>query len=100
MDNIRIYAESVVSGIAVTILTGLANTTPSGLVGARLYGFPVTWLRYLVIAPQYNPWKISAEGFVVDVILWSVVIGLLLCGYRNMHKSASKSAPRRKRTRR
>ncbi|MHB1830324.1 MAG: hypothetical protein ACYCO0_02930 [Candidatus Micrarchaeaceae archaeon] len=100
MDNIKVYAESVISGIAVTLLTGLVNTTPAGLVGAKLYGFPDTWLRYLVIAPQYNPWKVAAEGFVVDVILWSVVMGLLLCGYRNLNKKTAKATASRKRPRR
>lgn len=99
MDDIRVYAESVISGAAVTFLSGLVNTTPAGLIGARLYGFPAIWLRYLVIAPQYNPWKVVLEGFIVDVILWSVVMGLLLCGYRNLCKKPAKASHGRKRPR-
>jgi hypothetical protein len=80
MNGKKIFVVSVGLGIAATLLTGLADLTPYGLVGARWYGFPATWLRYLVIAPQYNPWKVDAVGLVVDIVLWSAVIGLVLRG--------------------
>jgi hypothetical protein len=41
-------------GAAITLLSGLVDVTPN-LVGARWYGLPSTWIRRLVIAPQYNP---------------------------------------------
>lgn len=73
----RLFA-SILGGILVTLSTGLVNSTPPMLVGATHYGYPFPWLYRLIIAPQYNPWKVDPLNFFADVIVWSVVVALVL----------------------
>ena len=71
--------KAAVSGVVVTLLSGLYNSTPPGLVvGAAWYGLPLTWVRRLVVAPQYNPWKIGITGLIVDLIFWIVIAGVVI----------------------
>jgi hypothetical protein len=58
-----------VLGVVVTLATGFVNITP-GILGATWYGVPLSWLKHLVIAPQYNPWRITLFGLVIDVLFW------------------------------
>ena len=69
----KALAISIVAGVAAMLLTGLVNVTPSGLVGARWYGLPLTWLRRLIIAPQYFPWKADWGGLAGDLVFWVLV---------------------------
>ena len=61
----------------VTLLTGLCNLTPPGLLGAAWYGFPVTWIRRLIIAPQLNPWVTDYTGLVEDLVFWILVVSVV-----------------------
>ncbi len=73
------FVGSLALGVVFTLLTGLVNTTPGGgFVGATWYGFPDTWLRYLMVGPQYNPWVVDYTGLLVDIVLWTVVISFFL----------------------
>lgn len=94
MTNRKFAAESVIGGILVTIITRFYNGTPSGLVGATWYGFPVTWIRRLIIAPQYNPWRIDFTGLVVDLAIWIVVSGFVIF----ITKRTQKTKKRRRRS--
>jgi hypothetical protein len=70
---------SLAAGIVAALLTGLIDVTPSGLVGATWYGYPLTWLRRLIIAPQYYPWRFDWFNLVLDAAFWcavAVAIGL------------------------
>ncbi len=78
MSNRKIVLVSVVAGVAITILTMLYNGTPYLLVGAVWYGFPLTWIRRLVVAPQYNPWAIDYAGLVIDLCFWTLVSGAII----------------------
>ncbi len=71
-------SASVAFGVVITLLTGLYNSTPGGLVGAAWYGFPLTWIRRLVVAPQYYPWVVDYPGLVTDIVFWAVLIGITL----------------------
>jgi hypothetical protein len=73
MGKIKTIAASIVAAAAATLATGLVKSTPAQLVGATWYGYPTTWLRKLVIAPQYNPWKVDVTGLIIDLIVWFVV---------------------------
>lgn len=68
----------VAVGLGASLLTGLLDVTPSGLLGATWYGWPLVWLRKLVLAPQYNPWKVDWGSLVGDVAFWSLVAGVVL----------------------
>ena len=91
MSESKLVIVSVAVAAVITLLTGHVNSTPGQLLGSSWYGFPATWLRYLVVGPQYNPWVVSYSGLVVDLILWTVVVWLLLRGY--YHNCPSKPAP-------
>ena len=64
-------------GAGVMFLTGLADVTPGGLVGARWYGLPLTWIRRLFIAQQYYPWRVDWTGLAADIVFW-VALALAL----------------------
>ncbi len=67
-------------GVAAALLTGLVDVTPDGLLGARWYGLPFTWIRRLIIAPQYYPWRVDWAGLAGDLVFWvavALVAGLL-----------------------
>ncbi len=78
MKNLKLAIGSLIGGGAITILTSLISTTPQGFVGASLYGFPFTWNKKLVLAPQYPPWYINWWGFLGDVIFWAIVVFVIL----------------------
>jgi hypothetical protein len=94
MNGLKILVVSVIAGIVITLLSAYVISTPSQLVGAVWHGFPAAWLRYLVVGPQYNPWAVDYVGFIVDAVLWSVVVGLLL---RALPRSKSGRAHRTRR---
>ncbi len=78
MNSEKLVSGSMVGGFVVSLISGAVNYTPAGLVGASWYGFPATWLYRLVLAPIYNPWRISPAGFVLDFIVWFLVFLVIL----------------------
>ena len=68
---------SFLCGEMITLLTGLVETTPPMLVGAVHYGYPLAWLIRMVVAPQYNPWKIDFGNFIADTIIWFVIVAVV-----------------------
>jgi len=66
---------SLIGGTAITLITGLI---PIGnLVGATNYGLPMAWRIRLVLAPQYNPWRILPVNIIIDTVLWGLIIYLI-----------------------
>ena len=91
METLKFLAvKSIVGGAIITLVTGLYNSTPSELVGAAWYGFPMTWIRKLVVAPQYNPWTIDYTGLILDLIVWIVVVGIIVLIVKGMMKKGKK----------
>ncbi len=78
MSNRVLAFASVVGGVGVTVFTRVFNATPSGLVGAVWYGFPFTWIRRYIVAPQYFPWHVAVPGLIADLAFWMVVFFLIL----------------------
>lgn len=76
MKTFKLVGTSAVGGVVITLLTGLLQNNQ--LIGARWYGYPVTWLYYRVLAPQYNPWFPNYTNLVIDIIFWTVVIAIIL----------------------
>jgi hypothetical protein len=71
-------AASAIAGTAAALLTGLVDVTPSGgLVGATWYGYPLAWLRRLIVAPQHNPLKVDGLYLLLDIVLWSSVVAVI-----------------------
>ena len=73
--NVKVLIYSFIGGVIITLLTGLAPVRM--LVGATHYGYPFSWLTRLVIAPEHFPWRVNALTLIVDIIVWSLVIGIV-----------------------
>jgi len=80
---------SIFGGELITLLTGLVSSTPPMLVGAVHYGYPLTWLIRLVIAPQYNPWRIELLNFFADIVIWFIVVAVVVFILARAWKPAS-----------
>ncbi len=82
----KTVAIAVVAAIVVTLITGVVNVTPSGLVGAVWYGFPLNWINRLVTYPV--AWAVQGVGLVVDLVVWFIValIVLMLIGMVRKNK--------------
>lgn len=74
----RNWITPIIAGIVITLLTGLISNTEATLVGATHYGYPLAWLIRLVLAPQYFPWRINIVNLIIDIIIWTLVIGIIL----------------------
>lgn len=74
----RILLWSILGGVVVTALTGLLSNTPPMWVGATLYGYPLAWLSRLILAPEYFPWRIDIVNLIVDIVVWTVAVGIVL----------------------
>jgi len=81
---------SILGGELLTLLTGLIQSTPPMLVGAEHFGFPFAWLFRLVIAPQYNPWRMDLLSFFADIVVWSVIVFVIVFVLEKARKPASK----------
>lgn len=69
---------SIFCGELITLLTGVVDSTPPMLVGATHYGYPFAWLFRLVLAPEYNPWRIDLFNFIADIVVWSVIVAIVV----------------------
>jgi len=96
MDGTKVFLVSLILGIIATLLTGAINTTPGQLLGAKWYGFPAPWFTLRVLAPQYNPMVINYTLFIVDVILWTVVMGLVISGLMNKNSPSQQPSDSRR----
>ncbi len=81
---------SILGGEIVTLLTGLFSSTPQMLVGAEWYGFPLAWLIRMIVAPEYNPWRVEFLNFIADVVIWSVILLVIVFIVDKVRKPASK----------
>ena len=78
MVELRKVLMALIGGIAITLLTGLMPNTPSMLVGASWYGYPLAWLIRMVVAPEYFPWKVEIAGLIVDIVVWTLIVFVIL----------------------
>ncbi|MCL4379129.1 MAG: hypothetical protein M1160_03025 [Candidatus Marsarchaeota archaeon] len=73
MRKTVLFATAVDAGVLLTFITGLLPATPTGLVGAAWFGWPMAWLYRLVIAPQYFPFTLNWAGLIVDFVAWFII---------------------------
>lgn len=74
----------------MALLTGLFSNTPQMMVGAEWFGFPLAWLIRMIVAPEYNPWRIEFVNFLADVVVWSVILLVIVFILEKVRKPASK----------
>jgi hypothetical protein len=76
--NWKKISLSILVGCGITLLTGLFLNMPSMLLGASHYGYPMVWLIRLIVAPEYFPWRVNIVNFIIDIVFWSVIMGIVL----------------------
>jgi hypothetical protein len=74
----RTVLFSIAGGVLLTLVTGLFSNTPPMMVGATHYGYPFPWPTRLIIAPEYFPWRLDYLGLIGDILVWSIVVGVVL----------------------
>jgi hypothetical protein len=90
MNTTNRLVVSILGGEIITLLTGLFSNTPEMLVGAEHYGFPLAWLIRMIVAPEYNPWRIEFVNFLANVVVWSVILLVIVFIVEKVRKPASK----------
>lgn len=68
----KVILLCIVLAIAITILSGLVNVTPQGILGAAWHGWPLAW-RYVIVYPG-SPESYDFNNFAIDVLVWFVPI--------------------------
>jgi hypothetical protein len=86
VSGVKLFVFAVIGGIVITLLTGLIQNTPTMLVGAIWYGYPLAWLIRMIIAPQYFPWVLEPPQLIVDIIFWTVIVAVVLSVYKKICK--------------
>ncbi len=84
--NLKAPLSAITVGIIITLLTGLISNTVPMLVGAIHYGYPLAWLTRLVIAPQYFPWRVDVFNLIVDIIVWSIIAGIIIFVFKRLRR--------------
>ena len=74
----KVFVTTVIIALAIIIVSALYDGTPRGVVGAEWYGLPFTWITKLIIAPQYNPWRIDFVGLTIDLVIWTIIVALII----------------------
>ena len=69
-----VYA--LIVGVVITLITGFVSNTPSGLLGAVHYGFPLVW-RIVPVVPEPEA-SYDLVKFVVDVVFWFVIAAVII----------------------
>lgn len=90
MNTTNRLLVSIFSGEIITLLTGLFSNTPQMMVGAEWFGFPIAWLIRMIVAPEYNPWRIEFVNFLADVVVWSVILLVIVFIVEKVRKPAGK----------
>jgi hypothetical protein len=90
MNRINRLVVSILGGEIITLLTGLFSNTPQMLLGAEHYGFPLAWLIRMIVAPEYNPWRIDFLNFLADVVVWSVILLVIVFVLEKVRKPTSR----------
>ena len=90
MNTTNRLVASILGGEIITLLTGLFSNTPEMLVGAEHYGFPLAWLIRMIVAPEYNPWRIEFVNFLADVVVSSVILLVVVFIVEKIRRPAGK----------
>jgi hypothetical protein len=90
MNTTNRLLVSILGGEIITLLTGLFSSTPQMMVGAEWYGFPLAWLIRMIVAPEYNPWRIEFLNFLADVVVWSLILLVIVFIVEKVRKPAGK----------
>ncbi len=93
MVELRKVLMALVSGMVITLVTGLMPNTPAMLVGASWYGYPLAWLIRMVVASEYFPWKVDLVNLVTDIVVWTLIALVILMVAMRKPKSPANAGP-------
>ena len=72
----KLIILSIILGIIITLITGFF-THPS-VVGAKWWGYPLTWKTQAVLSPEYSPpLNINWLNFIIDIIIWTIIFFII-----------------------
>jgi hypothetical protein len=77
--NKKAFLIASAFGVAlmITLISGVVDTTPPGILGATWNGWPLAWF-YVIVYPG-SPWSIDWVNFAGDVMLWFAVVFAVFC---------------------
>jgi hypothetical protein len=76
-----------ISGIAITLPTGLLPNTPEMLVGAQWNGYPLAWLVQQLGNPAYpTVYNLRPLRLIADIAFWAVIAAIALFVYTKIRK--------------
>jgi large-conductance mechanosensitive channel len=80
----KMLVIALIVGLVITIITGFINTTPSGILGATWYGWPLAWKTVpVVVEPEAN---YDILKFIGDVIVWFIVAFVVMFAVDKIRK--------------
>jgi len=62
----------LVTGLVITLITGLVDVTPMNLVGATWHGWPLAWF-YVIVYPG-SPVSVSWLNVIGDTTVWFLIV--------------------------
>ena len=87
MKTMKMLIFAAISGIAITLLTGLMPNTPEMLVGAVWNGYPLAWLVQQLGNPAYpTVYNLRPLRFIADIAFWAVIAAIVFFVYTKMRK--------------
>jgi hypothetical protein len=87
LKTMKMLIFAALSGIAITLLTGLLPNTPEMLVGAVWNGYPLAWLVQQLGNPAYpTVYNLRPLRFLTDIAFWAVISASVLLAYTKMRK--------------
>lgn len=82
-----VIASAFGLGLVITLISGVIDITPAGILGATWHGWPLAWL-YVIVYPG-SPWSIDWVNFSGDIILWFAVAFAALCSLQALRHKRS-----------
>jgi len=86
--NMKLMVLSAVTGLVITLITGLVDVTPMQLVGATWHGWPLAWFH--VIVYPGSPISVNWLNLIDDIIVWFVIaltVALVISKFKKTSKT-------------
>ena len=91
-EKIKVYVLYIISGVFVSLVSGVYMQDLSQGVGALIigYGLPMPWLERTTVVVPGPPRHYSLSwyglGLLADIIFWSIIIGIVHTLYKQLRK--------------
>ncbi|MDH5441647.1 MAG: hypothetical protein OEY31_13685 [Candidatus Bathyarchaeota archaeon] len=91
-EKIKVYVLYIISGVIVSLVSGVYMQDLSSGVGALIigYGLPMPWLERTTVVVPGTPSHYSLSwyglGLLADIIFWSIIVGIVHILYKQLRK--------------